>query len=96
MEIALVMGIAAVASAIVATVRVSMRDGYRQRPTCRNASATPINSSVDKATAAKVPTLASGRVNPTNPRPSSIKINPGHNGVMAQTAFLQCEQETQK
>jgi hypothetical protein len=37
MEIALALGIAVVASAIVATVRVSMRDGYRQRPTCRNA-----------------------------------------------------------
>jgi hypothetical protein len=37
MEIAIALGIAAVASAIVATVRVSMRDGYRQRPTCRNA-----------------------------------------------------------
>jgi hypothetical protein len=37
MEIAIALGIAAVASAIVATVRVSMRDGYRQVPTCRNA-----------------------------------------------------------
>jgi hypothetical protein len=36
MEIALALGIAAVASAIVATVRVSMRDGYRQRPVCRD------------------------------------------------------------
>jgi hypothetical protein len=36
MEIAIAVAVVAVASVIVATVRISMSDGYRQVPTCRS------------------------------------------------------------
>lgn len=37
MEIAIGIAVVAVATAIVANVRIAMSDGYRQVPNCRNA-----------------------------------------------------------